>query len=235
MKSDLTNLSRFPICRQHTGSNVFNHNYHKSHGAKFVTTEAPHERPNTGVPAAGGTHVNSVGPPDELFQISEIQKRQHFSTAFCHRAINIIQDKKKNNKGDLILAHVDETLREAIQKMLYYDVGCLLVTRAEADQICGIIYEKNLFRRIAVDPMTLHSKVATLTMYEFPTVGPADTVGHCLQAFLRFHVQYLPVKTSEQAIIGVLSTGDIIKSLMQEYEDTINVLRDYITRTDFQY
>ena len=59
------------------------------------------------------------------------------------------------------------------------------------------------------------------------TVGPEDTIDHCMRLCTNERVRYLPV--IEQAnTIGVVSLGDLVKAVISEQSEQIEQLQRYI-------
>jgi len=186
----------------------------------------------------------STIPRSDLETIHRFKSGEHhcFATAMTHRAIDVIEEKRKRNAADLIVTQGHKSLKHAIKKMLQHGIGCLLVEN-DKKQIHGILYEKAVYRKLALSKQAFSlqgTKVHAFMCYDIPIVKPSQSVAECLQNFLDYETQYIVVKNvadrgEDGCVLGVLSIGDIIESILTEYESTIAMLQDYITRADFNY
>jgi CBS domain-containing protein len=59
------------------------------------------------------------------------------------------------------------------------------------------------------------------------TVGPGDTIQHCMEVMTAKRVRHLPVAAGSK-ILGILSIGDLVKALLQDQSEQIEQLHHYI-------
>jgi CBS domain-containing protein len=59
-------------------------------------------------------------------------------------------------------------------------------------------------------------------------VGPDDSVEVCMSLMTEKHVRHLPV-VDGSAVVGLVSIGDVVKTLLHEQQFVINQLERYIT------
>jgi CBS domain-containing protein len=110
--------------------------------------------------------------------------------------------------------------------MVRNNVGALLVVKDDA--LVGIVTERDYLRRIAVEGRTSkETSVAAIMTANPTTVNPTTTVEQCMQTMTERRIRHLPV-LSRNRIAGVVSIGDIVKSLMKEQTVHIEHLTEYI-------
>jgi len=193
------------------------------------------EHPVSEIPVVeySGLPGDPISRPD-LPRLKELRENECLVTAFNYRVIDILEDKRQSNLGTLIVINENQSIKKAVEKMMLFGVGCLFV-EDDTNNFKGVLYERTIFRKLAFEELPHYNKVASIMITKPYCVTPGTTIVQCLQCFLDYEVQYLPVRSVEDKIIGVLSIGDIIRSLMDEYHETISILQDYISRTDYKY
>ncbi len=120
----------------------------------------------------------------------------------------------------------DAKVQEALTLMAEKHVGAVLVV--EGDNIAGIFSERDYARRTAaVRDVCLGQPVRELMSHPVFYVQPEQTVDECMRLMTAKHFRHLPVLENEQ-LVGMISIGDVVKSLIQEKELTIRGLEHYI-------
>jgi CBS domain-containing protein len=118
------------------------------------------------------------------------------------------------------------TVYEAIERMVAHNVGALLVVDGGA--LVGIVTERDYLRRIAVEGRTSKETLVAAIMSNRPvTVGLSTSVDKCMQIMTERRIRHLPVVAGNR-IAGIVSIGDIVKSLLREQATHIEHLTEYI-------
>ena len=119
----------------------------------------------------------------------------------------------------------DETVYSAIKKMGEKDIGSVLVM--DRATLVGILTERDYARNVALkgrsSPQTLVSEIMST---QVATVGPDDTVEKSLALMTEKRVRYLPV-VKEGVVVGIISIGDLVKSIIGDQRFTIDQLETY--------
>lgn len=120
----------------------------------------------------------------------------------------------------------DETVFEAIGKMVELNVGALIV--AAAGVPCGIFTERDYLRRIALrgrsSKTTLVREIMTPSIV---SVSPSQSVDDCMAIMTDRRVRHLPV-IDDGDLVGIVSIGDIVKYKLRDQTAQIRDLTDYI-------
>ena len=107
------------------------------------------------------------------------------------------------------------------------DIGALLVL--ENGTIVGTITERDYARSIALKGKTSpETLVREIMEYPFFTVGLRDNVDTCMALITAHRVRHLPV-VSDGRPIGMISIGDLVRSIISDQRHTIRHLEHYIT------
>ncbi len=130
-------------------------------------------------------------------------------------------------KGDQVWSvGPDAGVREALTLMAEKHVGALLVI--EGGTIIGILTERDYARRTAsTSDVCLDLPVHDLMSHPVFYVQPEQTVEECMRLMTAKHFRHLPVLEDDR-LVGIISIGDVVKSLIQEKELTIRGLEHYI-------
>lgn len=119
------------------------------------------------------------------------------------------------------------TVREALRLMADKAIGALLVV--DGDKIAGVFSERDYARRTASSGnMSLEQPVSALMSHPVYYIQPEQTTEECMRLMTAKHIRHLPVIEGGK-LAGMISIGDVVKSLIQEKEMTIQGLEHYIS------
>jgi CBS domain-containing protein len=120
----------------------------------------------------------------------------------------------------------EATVLDALRLMEQKNIGALLVLRG--DRLAGIFSERDYARR-----MILHGRSSKDTaVHEVMTpevfvISPDTTAGECMVHMTDRHVRHLPVVEAGR-VVGVISIGDVVRSVIEELRFTVSQLESYI-------
>jgi len=116
---------------------------------------------------------------------------------------------------------------EALKSMARREIGALVVTDKRG--VVGIFSERDYARKIALKGKTsLDTSVRDIMTPEVYFVNADTTAEECMALMTRQRVRHLPV-IQKRKLIGIISIGDVVKSIISEKEITIEHLKDYIS------
>jgi CBS domain-containing protein len=133
-----------------------------------------------------------------------------------------------NDKGSEIWTVNPETsVYEALEIMADKNVGALLVV--DDERLTGIFSERDYARRLALEGKRSRDTPVKEIMTEVvATVSPSHSMKDCMEFMTSQRVRHLPVMEDEQ-LIGLVSIGDVVKSIMSDQDQMIQHLEAYIT------
>ena len=123
-----------------------------------------------------------------------------------------------------------ETVLEAIRRMSAKHSGCLAEV-TKAGKLSGIVSERDcLWKVIAAgqSPRKALVKDAMTPIAQMKTVVPSQTVEECMELMTTRRHRHLPVLTDGK-LAGLISIGDVVKSMIDAQQATIQSLEKYIT------
>jgi len=130
-------------------------------------------------------------------------------------------------KGNDVIAVVpDSTVYEAIRLMAEKNIGALAVVADSG--LVGIFSERNYARNVFLKGKASPTTSVAEVMSERPVcVSPDETVEECMALMTDKLVRHLPVLEDNQ-MIGIVSIGDLVKSIIREQKFIIDQLGHYI-------
>jgi len=134
-----------------------------------------------------------------------------------------------NQKGHNVEAIApDAAVYEAIKRMSDLDIGALVVL--EDGQVIGLIterdYARNVFLKGKASPTT---PVRAAMSDEVLSVGREETTRDCMAIMTGKRTRHLLVMEGGE-LLGILSIGDLVRSIVAEQDMTIEQLEQYIHR-----
>ena len=135
-----------------------------------------------------------------------------------------------DKKGQLVWTiRPDDTVFAAIEEMARKDVGALVVVE-NGDPI-GIFTERHYARDVFLKGRSSPTTVVKDVMRTgFLYVTPERTVEECMALMTAERVRHLPVM-DDGNLVGLISIGDLVKSIIEDREFVIDQLTNYITGT----
>ncbi len=120
----------------------------------------------------------------------------------------------------------EDPVLEAIRAMAEHHVGALLVMRGET--LAGIVSERDYARKVVLlGRSSAETPVWQIMSSPVVTVSPDTTVQDCMVLVTEKRIRHLPVMESGR-VIGIISIGDLVKSVIEEQRRTIEQLESYI-------
>lgn len=120
----------------------------------------------------------------------------------------------------------DAPVIEAIRLMAERHVGALLVMEGAA--LVGILSERDYARKVVLQGRSSKdTPVCDIMTAQVITVGPGDTAEHCMQVVTDHRIRHLPVRDGD-AVLGVVSIGDLVRAVIEEQRQELDHLQRYI-------
>ena len=121
----------------------------------------------------------------------------------------------------------DALIYDALKLMAEKKVGALVVM--EGTRVIGIISERDYARKVILmggssKSMRIKEIMTTRVVY----ARSEQTIEECMALMTGKHIRHLPV-INEGRLVGVVSIGDLVKSIIDEQKFVIEQLERYIS------
>ncbi|MFN3567293.1 MAG: diguanylate cyclase [Caldimicrobium sp.] len=120
-------------------------------------------------------------------------------------------------KSELVFALSEETVKEAVEKMVKYNIGALPILDEEGKPI-GIITEKDLINICESD---LKKPLREVALKKVITIKASDYLSNGIRLFKKYKIRHLVVVDESGRAINLISQRDFIQSLACTYIEFI--------------
>ena len=121
----------------------------------------------------------------------------------------------------------DAAVYDALMLMGEKNIGALLVM--VDDKIVGIVSERDYARKVILKGKnSKDTKVHDIMTAKVHTIDSEQTVLECMHRMSDLHIRHLPVM-EDGKLTGVISIGDVVKAVMADQQETIDMLKNYIS------
>lgn len=131
-------------------------------------------------------------------------------------------------KGHQVVAVSREApVLEVIRLMAEHHVGSVLVMQGE--ELVGIATERDYARKvILMGRSSADTPVSLIMSHPVVCVTPTDTAQTCMQLMTARRIRHLPVMDNGR-VVGMISIGDLVKAVIEDQQQEIVALQQYIS------
>ncbi len=138
----------------------------------------------------------------------------------------LVSDILKTKGSTVVSLAADVRVRDAAAKLAQHGIGAVLVMNGA--RVLGILSERDIVRRLADEGANiLDATVDTVMTRAIISCGMADTVDQVMEAMTARRIRHLPVIEAGR-IVGIISIGDVVKSVIDEARHEAEDLKRYI-------
>lgn len=141
-----------------------------------------------------------------------------------------VKDLLKEKKREVSSITPQATVFEALKIMGEKEIGSVMVID-EKGKVCGILSERDYARKVILQGKTSRETKVEEIMTPFEkmyTVKPDTGVEDCMVLITGKRIRHLPVFDKDK-FVGLISIGDVVKSMLIERDNLIEHLSDYIS------
>ncbi len=127
---------------------------------------------------------------------------------------------------EIISVRPADSVLVALEVMAAYNIGALPVL--EGAQLVGICSERDYARKVALRGLTSAiTEVREIMTGQVICASLEHSVMDCMSLMTDKHIRHLPVMAQQQ-LVGMLSIGDLVKTIIEDQQFQIEQLESYI-------
>ena len=127
---------------------------------------------------------------------------------------------------DVLTVKPDASVRDLLGALAEHNVGALVVS-ADGTSVDGIVSERDVVRHLHRDEGVLDAAVSTIMSSPVRTCEGHHTVDELMVLMTERRFRHVPV-VKDDALIGIVSIGDVVKSRISELEFERDQLDSYV-------
>ncbi len=120
----------------------------------------------------------------------------------------------------------DKKILQAVEAMVQRNVGALVVVDGSGAPI-GILTERDVIRGLTTDELVAQRLVADLMTHDLITGSPQDDIHSLAHTMTERRFRHIPI-VQDEALVGIISIGDIVKAQRDQYRGEIDTLETQI-------
>lgn len=136
------------------------------------------------------------------------------------------------NKGHAVYSLPPQaTILDALKLMSEKEIGAVLIM--EGEDVKGIFSERDYARRGTLVGNPISTPLKDVMTQRIFYVSPQQSAETCMAQMSDKHIRHLPV-LKDKKVVGVISVGDIVKTVLKDKDATIHGLENFILGQELQ-
>ena len=123
----------------------------------------------------------------------------------------------------------NDTLKTASEKLQKHNIGGLPVLSTQDNSIIGIVSERDLARYISNNEFKNDLLVTKIMSKNLITCNLNTSVTELMEIITNNKIRHIPI-IEEKKLLGIVSIGDVVNHIIEQYKDENQHLRDFINK-----
>ena len=145
------------------------------------------------------------------------------------RINDVLQAKGEAGSDSVVTISPDATVRELVDLLAEHNIGAVVVSTGD-EPVAGIVSERDVVRGLVEGVDVLDASISSIMTTQVRTVKPDESVHDLMRLMSEHRVRHVPV-VADQALLGIVSIGDVVKSRIGELEFERDQLSSYVSHT----
>lgn len=134
-------------------------------------------------------------------------------------------------RSGVITARSDQPIRDAIALLAQYNIGALAIVN-DAGKLVGILSERDIVRQAAMPDDVRDLSIDSVMTRQVIVARPQDDLMSVAHTMTEKRFRHMPVLGNDDALIGMISIGDVLKAQRDQYRGEIDTLETQIMADD---
>ena len=124
----------------------------------------------------------------------------------------------------------NDTLKTISEKLQKHNIGAMPVLSTQDNNVIGIVSEREVARYIFKDEFKSDLSVTTIMSKDIISCNLNTSVTELMEIITNNKVRHIPIM-EEKKLLGMVSIGDVINYIIDQYKEENKYLRDYINKS----
>ena len=125
-----------------------------------------------------------------------------------------------------VTTHADCPLDDLITILAERRIGTVVVVDRD-QQVVGIVSERDIIRHLSTGGTTADTFAKNIMTSKVITVENNVTSAQLMQLITEHHIRHVPI-TCDGKLVGIVSIGDVVKRLLEKYEQEAELIKQFI-------
>ena len=125
-----------------------------------------------------------------------------------------------------VTTHADCPLEDLIAILAERRIGTVVVVDRD-QQVIGIVSERDIIRHLSTGGTTADTFAKNIMTSKVITVENNVTSAQLMQLITEHHIRHVPI-TCDGKLVGIVSIGDVVKRLLEKYEQEAELIKQFI-------
>ena len=132
----------------------------------------------------------------------------------------------KSIERNCVTTHADCPLDDLITTLAERHIGTVVVVGRD-QQVIGIVSERDIIRHLSTGGATADTFTKNIMTSKVITVESNITSAQLMQLMTEHRIRHVPI-TRDGKLVGIVSIGDVVKRLLEKYEQEAELIRQFI-------
>ena len=117
----------------------------------------------------------------------------------------------------------------ASEKLQKHNVGVMPVLNEKNNNVIGIISERDLARYIHKGEFKNDLRISNIMVKNIISCNLNTSVTELMEIISNHKIRHIPI-IEDKKLLGIVSIGDVVNHIIQQYKDENQQLRDFINQ-----